>query len=324
MIKIRQADKGYEWENLYLTGVDSTYTDSSPYNFDMLTNDYTSKEQVWKALQENPSLAVVSTIMVPTRDNGMMEEGLEHKIGEGDFYLEDDVLPDDVFIEILNPLTGYTQRLQVIGVIETMAGPYAAPITTSQDAVNSVAGYSVSPTSYLFKVVPDRVEDVPEISKALEKQFLENGMNAHVMADDIEDFGQMNQMFFNLMTVFMGLGLIVGIAALGVIAARSVVERRQQIGVLRAIGFQRGMVQFSFLSELSFIALLGIGLGITLGVVLSYQIIPDTGIEGIKTIIPLGRIALIVGVAYIFSLLTTYLPARQASRIYPAEAIRYE
>jgi len=324
MIKIRQADKGYDWEDLYLTGVDAAYTDSSPYNFDMLTKDYTSKEQVWKALQENPALAVVSTMMVPTRDNGMMEEGLEHKIGEGDFYLEDEVLPDDVFIEILNPITGYTQKLQVIGVIETMAGPYAAPITTSQDTVSSVAGYSVPPTSYLFKVVSDRVEDVPEISKALEKQFLENGMNARVMADDIEDYGQMNQMFFNLMTVFMGLGLIVGIAALGVIAARSVVERRQQIGVLRAIGFQRGMVQFSFLFELSFIALLGVGLGIALGVVLSYQIIPDTGIEGIKTIIPLGRIALIVGVAYIFSLLTTYLPARQASKVYPAEALRYE
>ena len=53
----------------------------------------------------------------------------------------------------------------------------------------------------------------------------------------------------------MGLGLIVGVAALGVITARSVVERRQQIGVLRAIGFRRRMVQVSFLLESSFIAL---------------------------------------------------------------------
>ena len=36
----------------------------------------------------------------------------------------------------------------------------------------------------------------------------------------------------------MALGLFVGIAALGVIAFRSVVERRQQIGMLRAIGYQ--------------------------------------------------------------------------------------
>ncbi len=35
----------------------------------------------------------------------------------------------------------------------------------------------------------------------------------------------------------MGLGLLVGVAAVGVIAFRTVVERRQQIGVLRAIGY---------------------------------------------------------------------------------------
>ena len=53
----------------------------------------------------------------------------------------------------------------------------------------------------------------------------------------------------------MGLGLVVGVAALGVISARAVVERRQQIGVLRAIGFRRRMVQAAFLLESSFIAL---------------------------------------------------------------------
>ena len=52
----------------------------------------------------------------------------------------------------------------------------------------------------------------------------------------------------------MGLGLVVGIAALAVVASRAVVERRQQIGMLRAIGYQRGMVALSFLFESGFIA----------------------------------------------------------------------
>ncbi|MFC2017680.1 ABC transporter permease [Chloroflexota bacterium] len=324
MIKARQADKGYDWEDFYITGVDAEYTNSIPYSFDMVTESYPTKEEVWMALQNNPSMVVLSSAMVPSHESDMMEEGPDHKIGEGDFYIEDGILPDNVFIETINPLTGYTQKLHVIGVIETMAGPYAAGITTSQETVNTLAGYAVPPTSYLFKVTPERIDNVPDIAKGLEKQFLENGMNAAVMAEEVKQFSEMNQLFFNLITVFMGLGLIVGIAALGVIAARSVVERRQQIGVLRAIGFQRGMVQFSFLAELSFIALMGIGIGVALGIALSYQIIPDTDIEGIKTIIPWGRIALIVGVAYIFSLLTTYLPARQASKVYPAEALRYE
>ena len=70
----------------------------------------------------------------------------------------------------------------------------------------------------------------------------------------------------------MGLGLVVGIAALGVIAARSVVERRQQIGILRSLGFQRGMVQLTFLLESSFVALLGITIGVLLGAFLAYNV----------------------------------------------------
>ena len=41
---------------------------------------------------------------------------------------------------------------------------------------------------------------------------------------------------------------------LGVVSACAVVERRQQIGVLRAIGFQPGMVRLAFLAEASFVS----------------------------------------------------------------------
>jgi putative ABC transport system permease protein len=45
-----------------------------------------------------------------------------------------------------------------------------------------------------------------------------------------------------------GLVLIVSVVALGVVSARAVVERRQQIGVLRAIGVQPGMVRLALLT----------------------------------------------------------------------------
>ena len=131
-------------------------------------------------------------------------------------------------------------------------------------------------------------------------------------------------MFLNLMIAFMALGLIVGIAALGVIAARSVVERRQQVGMLRAIGFQQGMIQFTFLLESSFIAFLGILLGVGLGVVTSILFMGEADVEGLKVIIPIDRIVMIVVLTYVASLFTTFLPAYQAARIYPAEALRYE
>ncbi|MCH7801755.1 MAG: FtsX-like permease family protein [Chloroflexi bacterium] len=78
--------------------------------------------------------------------------------------------------------------------------------------------------------------------------------------------------------------------------------------------------------ESSFIALLGIFLGVGLGTLLSYNLVTFFGeqIPGLKFSMPWLQVGLIVTVAYTFSLLTTYLPARQASRIYPAQALRYE
>jgi len=111
-----------------------------------------------------------------------------------------------------------------------------------------------------------------------------------------------------------------------VIATRSVVERRQQIGMLRAIGFKRRMVLATFLLESSFVAVLGTGIGMVLGLLLGHQVVNYFGKTdpGLQFVIPWGEVSLIVIGAYLASLLTTYLPAWQASRIYPAEALRYE
>ena len=91
----------------------------------------------------------------------------------------------------------------------------------------------------------------------------------------IADAQAQQRSFFNLVVGFMALGLVVGIAALGVISARAVVERRHEIGVMRAIGYSRGMVQLNFLAESSFIALLGIAVGLGLGLLTSVNVAVD-------------------------------------------------
>ena len=50
----------------------------------------------------------------------------------------------------------------------------------------------------------------------------------------------------------------------------------------------------------------------------------DEAVDTLRYSIPWLQIIAIMAVAYLFSLVTTFLPARQASRIYPAEALRYE
>ena len=68
--------------------------------------------------------------------------------------------------------------------------------------------------------------------------------------------------------------------------------------------------------------------GTTLGIILGWQayndIKQDEGIDTIRFSIPWIQIGVILAATYAASLLATFLPARQASRVYPAEALRYE
>ncbi|MCO5207494.1 MAG: FtsX-like permease family protein, partial [Anaerolineae bacterium] len=130
---------------------------------------------------------------------------------------------------------------------------------------------------------------------------------------------------FYLIQGFIGLGLLVGIAALGVITIRAVVERRQQIGVLRAIGFQRSMVQNVFLFEGFFIAAMGTIIGYSLALTFAYNLYLQVASEQGLAFLPPWPTLIAIGVAiFTASLLTAWLPARSTSNIVIAEALRYE
>jgi putative ABC transport system permease protein len=170
--------------------------------------------------------------------------------------------------------------------------------------------------------------DAKEAAQALESAFLDHGMETAVIETQIAAMqGMMNSMF-GLLQGFMGLGLVVGSASIGIVSTRAVVERRQQIGVLRAIGYRPWMIQWSFILEASLVALLGILIGIGLGLILAYNFfngeLASTPGSELSFSIPWVTLGIIVAIAYGMSMLTTYLPAWQAARIYPAEALRYE
>ena len=82
----------------------------------------------------------------------------------------------------------------------------------------------------------------------------------------------------------------------------------------------------SLTSQRSMAGDLGIALGLGLGSLISWNLINDIGkeFEGLSFSVPWLTVAVIVAAAYVFSFVTTFWPARQASRIYPAEALRYE
>ena len=86
------------------------------------------------------------------------------------------------------------------------------------------------------------------------------------------------------------------------------------------------MIRTSFLLESSFVAILGTLLGVVLGIILAHNLVVSTARNDPSMVfmVPSAQIGLIVALTYLASLLTTYLPAWQASWVYPAEALRYE
>jgi putative ABC transport system permease protein len=215
----------------------------------------------------------------------------------------------------------------VIGVLDQRAGVLPSLTNGVYTGENSLqaAGIPLPPANFfVFRTAPGA--NVHATALALGRTFLRNGLDIKESQAEFNSQESITIGLFDLLEGFMGLGLVVGIAALGVIATRAVVERRQEIGMMRAIGFQRAMVRTTFLLESSFVAILGTLLGVGLGLALAKNLV-DSIAKNNNSItfgVPWLQIAVIVLIAYIASLLTTFLPSWQASRIYPAEALRYE
>jgi putative ABC transport system permease protein len=303
-------------------GADEGYTDSVGYGYETTAKGYGSAREVWKALQTEKDTVVISSDLAPSRNSSGFTN-TEPPVKLTGFYADDENLPDDLYLQVKDPDSGKMRDLRVIGVLENSAS-FAGDVVTSQDTLGSLAGRPLAPQTYYFDLASG--VDAAATAKTLEKEFARNGLQTEVTAQMIRDNDATRRIVFTLLRGFMGLGLVVGIAALGVIAARSVVERRQQIGMMRALGFQRGQVRLVFLIESSFIALLGIGVGVALALGFSGTLIDNIrqGMPGLEYQVPWSALLLVVVVGYAASLLTTYLPARQASKIYPAEALRYE
>jgi putative ABC transport system permease protein len=319
--QVRQAGVEGEPVTFFLSAANDAYLAEAPYDFQLLAEGYDSSDDVWQALRDGRDVVVVHSWVVPARTNFIVVD-MPFRL-EG-FYVEDEELPE-TFIEVTNPFTGEVRRLQVIGVLETVAF-YAgdSPLLISEGVLATMIPVPLPPQSYLFRLREGA--DAVAVARELELAFVEHGMQATATAERIRSQTSSNMMINNLLQGFMSLGLVVGIAALGVITARSVVERRQQIGVLRAIGFQRNMVQFAFLLESSFVAFLGITLGVVLGAAISQNVIEgmSESIAGVRYVVPWANLILVAAVAYGASLLTSLLAARQAAHVEPAEALRYE
>ena len=96
--------------------------------------------------------------------------------------------------------------------------------------------------------------------------------------------------------------------------------------MLRAIGFSRGMVRRTFLTEAMFICLMGIIIGMILGFMLGWQIwYYEFRADGLDVfVLPYMEMAIVGGIALLATAACTIPTANQAAKVTPAEALRFE
>jgi putative ABC transport system permease protein len=165
-------------------------------------------------------------------------------------------------------------------------------------------------------VSPDRV------ARTIERSLFAVGVDATTTKDLLDKGYSVNRTFFSVIQVLMQMGLVVGILSLGILALRAVVERRHIIGVLRAVGYRKRRVLLGLLAEAGVSAtigvLVGVAAGLTLGLIYLHQFGQGRrfGVDGPTM---WGSLALM----YIAVQIVAIGPAWRASRLPPAEAVRY-
>jgi putative ABC transport system permease protein len=317
-----QADQS--WQDYRANILDTAYLNSTAFILHTRATGYNSDQQVWQTLRTQPGYAVVDSTLVRFKHN--YNFGAASPLLLQGFYYEDSSFAP-VHIEMRDSRTGTVMSLTVIGVLDqyaTYLGGLTDGVYTGANTLTAAIDAPAPPDLYTFRIATG--QDVHQTALTLGRAFLANGLDMHETQVEYSNAQSTTYAVNDLLEGFMGLGLVVGIAALGLIATRSVVERRQQIGMLRAIGFRQSMVRSTFLLESSFVSVLGTVLGLALGLILADKLVGQLAQSSpdIRLVVPWTQVVIIVLIAYVATLLTTYLPAWQASRIFPAQALRYE
>jgi putative ABC transport system permease protein len=206
---------------------------------------------------------------------------------------------------------GTTQSFFIQGIIVSRSALLSA-FPGDTRAVNS--------TFFLFKSRDPA--DLPELTHDLERELRPIGMNTVNLRESVELFQAAFNTIFLLFQSFLALGLVVGIAGLAIITARNVVERKREIGVLRALGFRRSLVLKSQLIEVLLVVSLGVVIGLVVGIAFAAQLFASSAVAGVTLTIPWDRLGIIFLITYAAVLLASIVPVLRAARIRPSEALR--
>jgi len=185
-----------------------------------------------------------------------------------------------------------------------------------------------SPTYSALEVRVDSPQHIPPVEAAI-KQL---GFETFSLLDATKNLRQ----FFAVLDLFLGIfgSLALTVASIGIIntLVMAILERRREIGIMKAIGATDHDVRGLFFAEAGVMGGFGGALGAALGWALGHIINGGTNLYLKRQHIPPAEIWFVpwwlitsaILFAIIVSLVSGLYPARRAARLDPVEALRYE
>jgi putative ABC transport system permease protein len=222
-------------------------------------------------------------------------------------------------VELGRP-TGGTITVTVQGVYENsqLFGPWII----SNDAYDALIPELVQRTAVVL------VKNNPGASMDAVRSGLEQATERFVIVQvqDREQYKETQSAQINLLLALLYalLALAVIIAILGIVntLALSVVERRREIGMLRAVGMQRPQVRRTIYLESMLIAIFGAVVGVVLGLGFGIAFVRTLADEGLDVItVPWGQVAFMLVSSGVVGVIAALWPAIRAARTKPLEAI---
>ncbi|MGA3295361.1 MAG: ABC transporter permease [Candidatus Acidiferrales bacterium] len=188
-----------------------------------------------------------------------------------------------------------------------------------------------TPAKRTYDNLTVRVKGAPQV-KAVEDAVKQMGFGAFSLLDATRNLALVFTVFDLLLGIFGSLALIV--ASLGIIntLVMAILERRREIGVLKALGAADRDVRRLFFAEAAAMGLLGGLLGVTIGwligrainfgtdVYLTRRQLPSIAVAAV----PWWMVAAAIAFSVAVSLAAGIYPASRAARLNPVEALRYE
>jgi putative ABC transport system permease protein len=194
-----------------------------------------------------------------------------------------------------------------------------------RNAASDMAGTATYSTVSIRVVSASRV---PQVEAAIKKL----GFNTFSITDATKSVRQ----FFAVLDLFLGIfgSLALAVASIGIVntLVMAILERRREIGIMKAIGATDNDVKGLFFAEAGAMGLVGGLLGVALGWMIGQLINLGTNVYMRRHDFPPEKVWLVpwwlVGGAIVFSILVSLLsglyPASRAAKLDPVQALRYE